>query len=336
MRRTTIILSAFLLGTRALAQPTITEADAPQIGQHLEYIIGNFAPITLAGEHVTWDLTDAGDAGTINVDFIAVDAAPGGSTFLDAEVALSAEGQVDFLRIDAQGFHVVGSYITGQDLPIHYSDDYVQLPYPCTYNTALTDPYSAVYQVQGNDVLSTGTATLLADGYGDLVLPWGTVENVLKVTVDADTHDMAGENDFHSVSHIVYFYRPGLGLFVLKATDFSLFINDQLAQNNTSLIYLTESTMDISGAFSEAIGIEVFPVPASERMNVLFNLASGRRADATLFDATGKAVRSFSMRSSASGLQQRTMEVDGLPAGVYLLRITDDLGQRGTRRVVID
>ncbi|MBS1582485.1 MAG: T9SS type A sorting domain-containing protein [Bacteroidetes bacterium] len=329
-------LPFILLTAPLLAQPTMTAADAPHIGQAYTFVIGNYMLITASGENVTWDLTDAGDGGTLGVTMVDPSSTSAGALFLDADLAWVSPGQVDFMRIDADGLYANGAYLPASDIVVHYTDEYISLPYPCTYNTAFTDPYVSVYEVQGQPVTSNGVETFAADGYGDLVLPWGTVHNVLKVKVTTDAHDLFNGSDYHSVVSNVFFYRPGLSIYLLNATDFTLSVDDVPVQQTQALNYLSEASVGVEDAKWQEIGVDVFPVPAHDRLSVVFGLAGARSGAIDLFDATGQAVRSVAIGTRVAGIQRADMDVSGLAAGVYLLRVTDDHGQRGTRQVVLE
>lgn len=337
MERSPLVALPFtLLAVPLLAQPTMTVADAPHIGQAYEFVVGNYTLITASGENMTWDLTDAGDGGTLDVTMVDPAETSAGPLFLDADLAWVSPGQVDFMRIDADGLYANGGYLPASDVVVHYTDEYISLPYPCTYNTAFTDPYTSVYEVQGQQVTSNGVETFVADGYGDLVLPWGMVHNVIKVKVTTDAHDLFNGSDFHTEVSNVFFYRPGSSIHILGTTDFRLSVDDVPTQQSQTLIYLSETSMGVDDAKGQEIGVDVFPVPAHDRLSVVFSMAGARNGAATLFDATGQAVRSVAIGTRAAGIQRADMDVSGLAAGVYLLQVMDDHGQRGTRQVVLE
>ncbi|MBK8044822.1 MAG: cellulase family glycosylhydrolase [Haliscomenobacter sp.] len=79
---------------------------------------------------------------------------------------------------------------------------------------------------------------------------------------------------------------------------------------------------------SPTLAFEVFPNPASDRINVRLSSRPGN-LDFVLTDLSGKLVRQGMLEPSSD------IPVQGLPSGTYFLRITDERGSWGSRKVVI-
>ena len=332
------LFSALLLPAFLFAQPTIDQSDAPQVDEIYPYITGSYAPITTGGADVLWDLSGVGTSPATNLTVESPDATAFGDIYPTASLALDAGGVIQYMRTDANGLYIVGIYklIAQQNLQIHYTDEQLFLPYPCTYNTAFTDTYLYNYAYTGGTVNGNGNSAYVADGFGTLVLPYDTIYNVLKLTgVDTVSESIPGQS-YVTVVNNVYFYKPGIHYYLLNAQDISQSVNGGAPATGFGMFYLAQSAFaGIHEDLKQAIGVDAWPNPAQGILNLTYGVAGGHAMDLILFDATGRTVRTQHTTTATSGIQRSEFDVKDLPPGIYLLQVSDDHGQRGTRRVVI-
>jgi serine protease len=74
----------------------------------------------------------------------------------------------------------------------------------------------------------------------------------------------------------------------------------------------------------------IFPNPANETVQVTFNTNAASPATVVISDMTGRQVMS-EQRSAVAGVNQHSIDVSGLAAGVYLVRV--DCGENGGKAV---
>lgn len=92
-------------------------------------------------------------------------------------------------------------------------------------------------------------------------------------------------------------------------------------------------TQEVSGIEeASAIGMEVFPNPATENVNVKFDAKGGDYA-VTITDLSGRAVATESI-ANATGAQQVAMPLAGLASGNYLITVSTE-GATYTQRFVV-
>ncbi len=78
--------------------------------------------------------------------------------------------------------------------------------------------------------------------------------------------------------------------------------------------------------------LTVYPNPANDLLHI--ELAGGAGiADVTLYDLQGRTVRTRFIASANS--QTATVDVRGVPAGMYLLRVTDNIGKEHHQKIVV-
>lgn len=321
------------------AQPVIEETFIPQVGDVFTYTTSNYTPVTLGGENVLWDLSGLSTGGAeASLTTVTPEATGFEDLYPTATLALDGGSVIQFMRADAEGIYTVGVYrdFGTEAIQIQYADESLFLPYPCTYNTAFTDSFAYAYGYSGGTAHGGGNTAYTADGFGTLVLPYDTIHNVLKLTgVDSSFESVPGQS-YVTMSQQVYFYKPGLHYFLLSAASISQSLNGGPPASGSSLFYMSEDMFTRVGEQAQqAIGVDAWPVPARDLLNVSYGLAGDRRVDITLYDATGHPLRTAKANTKASGIQSTTLDVKALPVGIYLLQVVDDHGQRGTRRVVV-
>lgn len=321
------------------AQPAMTTADIPQPEDGFTYFISSFVPITPNGPDAQWDLSMAEELmGPLQVFYVAPGATGFEAQFPTATIAEDDGTDFIFMRQDDEGLYVVGRrlVVSGVALMVHYSDEQLVLPYPCTFNTSFTDSFEYDYTYQGQTATGTGDLQYTADGFGTLLMPYGPIENVLMLTGNYAVEESLGANTARSeVDHVV-FYRPGISRFVAQTQYFTQYQNGTMTGSGGNLMYMAgDFFTSIGGDAGLAIGVEAWPVPARDLLNVRYGLGGGHRVHLRLVDNTGKMVREMEQHTAWPGIQQAALDVRDLPAGIYLLNIMDDHGQRGTCRVVV-
>lgn len=332
------LLFSVLLPAMLSAQPVMDQGDAPQLDEIFPYVTGTYTPITISGPDATWDLSGIGTSAVTYLPCESPGATAYGNDFPAANLAMDAGNIITFLRTDASGVYVVGAYrhIGSMNILVHYADESLVLPFPCTYNTEYADTFAYNYTYPGGTVNGGGQGAYNADGFGTLILPYGTISNVLKISGADTTSESIPGSIYTTTRQMVYFYKPGVHYFLLNATHSTLTVNGENPQSGSGITYMAEEAFTaISEQAADAIGIEAWPMPAQDVLNVEYGLAGGHHVDISLFDATGRKVHAGQVNTTASGIQRATVNVQGWPAGIYLLRVTDDHGQRGTRRIVV-
>ncbi|MBS1568401.1 MAG: T9SS type A sorting domain-containing protein [Bacteroidetes bacterium] len=320
------------------AQPVINLTDAPQVDDVFPLISVGHVPIAGTGEDVVWDLSALAVGTPVNFPCESPDATAYGDQYPTATLALDGGNNITYMRTDESGLYTVGVYkdLGSLSIQVHFTDEQLFLPYPCTYGTAFSDPYAYTYTYPGGTVNGTGHGSYVADGFGTLILPYDTIHNVLKLTgTDTVAESIPGTAYVTAVQQ-VYFYKPGIHYFVLSATQLSQSVNGGPPQQSAGISYMGPAMFaGIKGKGNQPIGVEAWPNPARDFVNVSYGIAGGRKVQLELFDGLGRSVRMVRNMANVPGIQQARMDVQGLPAGVYLLRVADDHGQRGSCRVVV-
>jgi hypothetical protein len=111
------------------------------------------------------------------------------------------------------------------------------------------------------------------------------------------------------------------------------FDDNILGLPSATIVYYRIKAMDNDSRFAysnvttvkleKTTGVQVWPNPAGSFVNIAYNAASNTTIDISLMDGQGRLVRRESIKVSR-GLNQFSINSLGtLPAGMYLIRITD-------------
>ena len=81
-------------------------------------------------------------------------------------------------------------------------------------------------------------------------------------------------------------------------------------------------------------GLEAYPNPAQREVNLAFSLAESTQLAATVQDTNGRIALERQFPLLAAGSQKVMLELPGLPAGVYLITVTDGREQKSVKVVI--
>jgi hypothetical protein len=110
--------------------------------------------------------------------------------------------------------------------------------------------------------------------------------------------------------------------------------------------YTLPAQCDLSPAFSpesediSAPPLRVYPAPASRHAIIRFSIAVEGRVNATLYDASGRLVRSLRRETFNAGVHDLLWDTrddggDAVATGVYLARVSTARGERTARIVIV-
>jgi len=177
----------FLLGAiGANAQPIITSSMVPQVGDqfNIQYILSSSvgAPGS-GGANVTWDYSKAQDSSAGGIlTFFPPSTLPGYSNFPNAQSATIdlSDTTITYYTGNSSSYGFVGQFQVSDSSLTSFTPQFTKLAFPFTYPQTYVDTFTYF-----SPVISTNTVygfdSLVADGYGTLITPSGTFNNVLRV-----------------------------------------------------------------------------------------------------------------------------------------------------------
>lgn len=319
----------------ANAQTLTTSNAMPAVGDQFTYHMGTYLPPGSEGEGQTWDLSGLISDQTFTSEYISPAATGHDVAFPWATMAAHSAGQPTgfafYAGMDA-GVYFQGTANPNSTIP--YTNTELILPIPCSYSTFWMDDFQSNAQVGGVPMMRNGMVNGSADGYGTLILPFGSIANVLRTHMtEVYTDDVQTMFPMHiEYNNDVYsYYKPGVHHAIAVLATLTTTTNGLPSTVQTAL-WTADETVGVQDALRNAIGIDVFPNPAQYRLTLTYG-SQGGNMQVEVLDANGREVLNTSIQA-ALGIGNQTLDVGALPQGLYLVRVTDRRGQQGTCRFV--
>lgn len=127
----------------------------------------------------------------------------------------------------------------------------------------------------------------------------------------------------------------------LESTMFDVFKEDKLPLVASNLVvdpgcYISAFITSNDPELVEAAHLELFPNPASHLAMLGFDLEKPETATLSIYDLQGQIVQSR-LHQLVSGYNELEMDVSGLPAGVYLVKLMGETPEtRGLRKLIVE
>jgi len=321
--------ACLLLAVTAHAQPTLTNANNNFLaGTSFIQYTGSATSPGASGANVVWDFSAIGTSAGNSYSYTACSSSTNCGTFPGSNVVIAQPPTTGYFIVDNTRQAVNGAAVGSTN--IIYSNPEDMLRFPFTYNNTYTDNFSANFTSGGSSFVRSGSVTVTADGYGKLILPNGTYNNILRVKrVETYTDTWSGPTINYS-SEIYAWYSPAKRENLLSKSSITV------AGNTTDYpITYTNQTPTAIGNLAIAEGsVNLYPNPARDLVHVRFEADKATTADVILTDLTGRMINTLPAVSIASGSNDIKMNTVGLSAGLYLVRLTAD-GQSITRKVEV-
>jgi hypothetical protein len=317
-----------------MAQTLTDQSNSIQVGDVFTVHVAPYLSPGSGGADVTWDFSGLAQ-GTI-LTYSHVDPAVTGyaASFPASNVAQQlSSGEILFVQTDGSGMQQWGEVINSE---VHvYTDAERIMSYPCSYGTAWADEFTGTYTVSGMQWVRTGAISATVDGYGSLVMPYGTLDNVLRIHAVQTIQDEFDGGSQQTLFNIDYFYRVGVRFPVVTVID-GLVTTDLGSFPVQSLSWIDEGTVGMADALQQSIGVQLFPNPAHAQVNVVFTSDGSTATTMQVIDASGRTVYQRGLGQRMAGIQLETIDVGAFAPGVYSLCITDGKGGRGVQRLVVE
>lgn len=344
MKSTVLFLAAFAVSSLS-AQVTIGNNDMVGANDSIRVSYALASPIdhTLADTNYLWDfsmLTPSAQEmiryeapSAIPFNFLAsvslANASPDSLPFIGAVPS----NFTDHWKSSSSSFRQVGfsfeyAPLGNFDVPVIFSNaDYIYR-FPLNYGNV--DTSDADYDFSIPNLAYIGQTihrVTEVDGWGTLITPFGTFNTIrVRSVIDRiDTIGLDSVNGFTNVRPTEVEYKwlaPGMKIPVLEI-DAQVLFSNEVVTNVQYQDSLRDSVFQVSVPEPVQVlsGATVYPNPASGSCSVSFMMQSSAPAELVLTDVTGRMVRSFGKENAAAGFNVRTVNLDGIAPGMYLLRI---------------
>ncbi|MEM6264178.1 MAG: T9SS type A sorting domain-containing protein [Bacteroidota bacterium] len=321
MKKTYLFLALILLFLSPLeAQITLTSAaNVPQIGDSFDYIFSTALPADArkTGANQTWDFSQVSTSSTGNNSYVSLANSMDGTNFPNANlVETDGSGGETYYNSTASALTLEGQVAAGAARVI-FSDKREFLEFPMTFNDVFNETFGGTVDnlqtMQRFD--RSGTVVIQADGYGDLILPYGTIDNVLKVSAIYNYEDrFMGTPFFTYVDTITVWYDAFNSNFIANTTV--TYTSGNLLLSQTT--YMAQSSL-VTSIDKNELGRQVSFYPSPAHDVVTLENETGRPLSIQVTEMNGRVVKDLELLAEV-----KEVSVQGLAPGVYFIRFSSE------------
>lgn len=318
------------------AQPSITASALPSVGEIIQISTVSQSNLSqgATGANASWDFSNLNSGSTVSASVVAASSTSQASLFSGSSIAVAYNPGLTFGSVamisheylSGGGDGLINHGFVTSDLTINYSDPQTTLSFPFTYLDQNTDQFAAAYEVGGSMLDRSGTVTTIADGYGTLILPYGTIENVLRVKIIQDYSDsINGEEFFKYFTETYAWYSPDLAYPLLVISSE---VVEGSPQPAVSTVYYAESPAvnyqpvgveDLSPIVSEFVSS---PNPARDFGQISYQLIENAPVQLSIFNAVGQKVSTLvDEKYQAVGAYSTQVDWNNYPKGLYIAQL---------------
>lgn len=326
MKRSYPLLAGLFLSSLLYGQ-TLSTLNFPQLNNGYVLMTVNWQDPGDGGTGLSWDYSDLSANSVLGTGVVDPSTTSNGGQFPDATHAITQAGNVEYLKITDSEMTRIG--VSSAQTVISYQDGEDMLRIPMSYGDSYTDAFAGTFNVSGINYYRSGTITMEADATGTLMMPYGTVNNVLRVkAVESyqDSFNFAGNPSvIHYESEVYIWYKPGVRAPVLS---FSMVSADNPPNTFTFGAYLEETAVSVAEVSDPDTRLDVFPNPATGQCNIRFQLEQPQQVRISLIDRLGREVAALQSGDYAAGSHQVSFPTEAYPSGLYYLRFQGEQKQQ--------
>jgi hypothetical protein len=319
MRKLYIYIFIFLTVNNLNAQITLTQAtSSPKIGDTFHYIYGNSINFNYSqsGANQTWDLSSAsGTSGSFVYKSLANSSQP--TIFPNAnlvESSLDGSGET-YYNSSSSELTMEGNYASGI-LEMIYTDKREYLHFPITYNDVFNDTFSGTLQnfISNQSFDRSGSTETKADGYGTLILPYTTINNVLRIRYTSQYQDNYMGFTIAMYNDTTYSWYNATNRNIVASVSVG-YCNGSLYSSEVTYMEQGDLNVGINDSKTNTQDISFYPNPAKNY--IIVENKSDKTVPLNIYDIKGKLVKTVDSKDL-----QKTVDISNLSVGIYFIKYT--------------
>ncbi|WP_165439440.1 T9SS type A sorting domain-containing protein [Chryseobacterium phocaeense] len=315
MKKLNFLLS-LAVGIMAYAQPTVTRSGVDRINVPITFRSGDVTGTSItagsAGANITWDFSTYT---AVNVVTATTNACPGQTNCFRFPTANRitkpiAADTYDFSIMTDTEAASIGSYFGPSlgDGTVTYTDPLINFKFPITYMQQFDDNYQFNSVSAASSTSEAGTQSFNADGYGTVITPTGTYNNVLRVKRMRSATQTAPGMPAMTYTNESYQWISQEAGTVLSFGINTITINGTTTVSK-AISYLVPGALSTSETDKKKTDISLYPNPSSDMVNLK---SDEEIKNITITSLDGKAVVKTG--------NMKNIDISKLPRGVYILK----------------
>jgi hypothetical protein len=292
------IIAASVFGGNLMAQPVVLNgSNLPPVGytDSVAMTTSSMSP-GAPGANVTWDFSSLPAVKGGKFTIVSPSSTPFASSFPSSTYAIKLDITgiplpiYEYDIVSASKYEVIGSNISGGGGSDYTPNPKTIIPFPFNFNNVVVDTFEKVGS-------SPSSVTITYDGYGTLITPFGTYNNVIR-----------SKRDFGGTDYFYEWYRVSPILW-------------QVANYNNQTqgyTFLGTSPVGVEDLLNESALVKLYPNPMtnSSVISISSNIKEGMFV---LTDISGRVVKKVALSNNSAILYR-----DDIPSGLYSYSILNN------------
>lgn len=245
------------------------------------------------------------------------------------------DGVIRYWNSDEQELAAMGQG-GDQDL-LHLTNSNKLLEFPFTLGSTFSDEASGTLYSTCRTYEWQSTSETQGVGYGTLLLPSGTFENVLKVRRISFTSKTETEHGFERENNIVehYWFQPGTPgpLFYMRSWS-----NNGCPGSNEGIEAFYTVNQNVSTGTQSfeinELSLSVFPNPATDKTHLNVRTEATITGEIWISDMLGQSVVTVNEPAKIENSRLYNIDLSGLQPGMYVLNLRAE-GVHKTQKLIV-
>ena len=321
-----------------LSQITITSAQMPVAGDNISMADADTAGINAGsgGINQVWNFQSLTTTNSYTKSFFTCT-----NTISNLYSNINGSSLNDYYNSQNNIFEYMGWDQPSFSIPnfrvgLTYIDPPTYLTFPFSYGTIINDSY--LHYEPTSDLVSifstktTASVTTVSDGYGTIVLPSTSINNVLRIKKTEVVIDSTFDSNFlQSVQTSTLTTYLWLDLYN-HAPLLEISYTTNNGTTTKKVTYIPTPSSGIKDNSRSDLSMAVFPNPFNISTTITINSDLRNNYELKIYDIVGKEIRSYDNRSfiTENGKIKIIIERGNLQEGMYLYKILTSESQSGT------
>jgi hypothetical protein len=298
-----------------------------EIGESFVLNFNTYIDPGSSGLNQVWDLTGGIVSQQALFEYVSVESTPFASSYTNSSYCTRSSnvGQSNYaytyFSTDGTADYFDGLAYTGT--VINYNDPQKFWQFPIEYGDSFEDYFESTFE-SGVTWFRSVTSSYTVDGYGTLILPYGTLENVYRVKTVQDYSDEAIAEEIILDYNVEYYSYVKAGTHNYIASVQSIEV-EQTGQLSQYTYIMDESSVGIPEFNSLNNEIIIAPNPVLDIARITVENHQNENILIELVDITGRTIEEIGIINSAFD-NSLSHDFSRYNAGMYLVKISTDKG----------
>ena len=283
---------------QSLAQPTLNSTDVSvPFGTVVNAVSLPYTDPGSPGSNATWDFSGLSGGEPFSNEMLSPGNSPFQNLFPTATNAGNSWpdiGRYIYWTENAQGFYNNG-FADSPTSNCIYSDTEQFWAFPLSMGSSWSDPWGGTCMGNGSSSTRSGTTTGTVTGWGTVILPFGSFDDVLRVELDqvyTDIFPLLGIDINYEV-HIVSYVKAGADIALFSSGIILLDLGLGLDTASTYSIMAAPTSVGVEDLSANHGNVLLYPNPAQGVLNLKLEgiEPSSKEVTIRVVDAVGAEVR---------------------------------------------